>query len=163
MAQHKSHAAIHTVGREAMRKKCSVYFRGDDIYVISSARTKDGLWIDTEPRVRLQRLVSVSDIGATVVTALNASRDGVPTPTDLRSVGTELAKFLGVKSLSSFERRATYLSLTMTEDKVTIVPTERGERGGFVMLESEAINCSLDPAEIGGALIKTVSERESVG
>ena len=51
----------------------------------------------------------------------------------------------------------------MTENKVSIVPTDRGERGGCLLLESEAVDCSLDPGEIGGVLIETARRIRELG
>jgi len=143
-----------------VKKTCSVYFRGDDIYVIASSKTTAGLWIDTEPRFKLTRPVSASHLGRTVISALNGSREGVPTPDDLRSVGKELLHFVGFKSLSSFERGAIYFLVTLEENAINIIPTSRGTRGGFDFHASEAVYSNVNPDELGETLMKLALERQ---
>jgi hypothetical protein len=142
-----------------MEKSCGVYFRGEDVYVITSSYTTIGLLIATEPMFRLKRTDSPTDLGATVMEALQASRKGVPNPEDLRSVGIALAGFFGVKTLSSFERTATYFSLSLTANGVNIMPTVRGNRGGFSHLPDQAVNCKAEPTQIGETLLRLAAEQ----
>jgi len=143
-----------------MEKKCVVDFRNDDVYVMSVSETDIGLWIVTEPRFKLRRAESAASLGATVMTALEASRREIPTP-NLRSVSEEKLKFVGFKTLSSFERGTIHFILTLTEKGVSIVPTTRGIRGGYDLHPDEAVDCKPDPEEVGQLLLQMVSERQS--
>ena len=137
-------------------KACGVYFRGQDIYVSSSSRTMNGLWIDSEPRMKLEGANdSPQTLGVAVLQALAASQRGVPDPEDLRSVGKEFLTFVGFKSLASFEKQASFFQLTLDdkESEITVEPTTHGSRGGFEFIGQE-IKCGVAPQEIGATLLK---------
>lgn len=145
-----------------MEKSCGIYFRGDDVYVSASSQTTVGFLIDTEPRFKLKKTDSPSALGSAVMNALNGSRVGVPTPSDLRYVGDELLKFVGFRSLSSFEKAAIYFHISMTGTGINIVPSTRGRTGGFDFQPRSAVDCGPGLDEIGETLLKMVDERQSI-
>ena len=144
-----------------MEKTCGIYFRGDDIYVSTMSQTNIGFWIGTEPRFKLKSTDSAEALGSTVMSALDASRQNIPTPPRLRSVNDDLLKFVGFKTLSSFERGTIQFVITWTENGVNILPTRQGTRGSHDLLPNESVDCKPDPEEVGQVLQKLVSERQS--
>jgi hypothetical protein len=143
-----------------MEKTCGVYFTDDYIYVITSSQTTIGLRIGTDPRFKLKRTDSASTLGKSVIKALDASRHGIPMPADLRSVTIDFLSFVGFKTLNSFEKGATYFSVTLTAKGVNIIPSTRGRRRGFDHHPAEAVECRADPDVLGETLLKLASPRQ---
>jgi len=142
-------------------RACGVYFRGDDIYVCASAKNTFGILKDWEPFFKLTQPVSPMELGKRVLDALAAYRDGVPGEMYVKGVKRPVSPFLvfsGFRSWKSFERGATYFSVSNFDSEVTITPSIAAPKGGYLHQPEHSISCARLPGEIGSLLIERASK-----
>ena len=116
----------------ALMKSATVYRRKHVLYVHPKSRTTDGLWIVTDPILKLDEPVGDSDIGSAIRAALDRSESNVPRPTNWDEISKVLLKGTGASSWSKFVQSTSCVIVTSTGDELSVMPTEnRGARGGF--------------------------------
>jgi len=89
-----------------MVKMCQVCFVNQAIFILPYRKTEPGFWIGSEPFLRLDRDDSVEELGESVLSALDSSRESVAVPDDPQSIGKAIATFAGFKSWNAFAKRA---------------------------------------------------------
>jgi hypothetical protein len=136
-------------------KACGVYFRGDAVFVISSAKTVPGFLIDSQPMFKLGRGEPPAVWGEAVLRALDSFREGVPMETAPRTAGREFLDFTGFKSWSTFAGKALHLSIAYDGKEVMVIPTVRSH-GGFNHLPEQAVRCPPHPPAVGEALLEAL-------
>lgn len=134
---------------------CGVYFRGDAVYVIASARTVPGILISSEPMFKLGRADPPRVIGEAVLAALDSFREGVPMPEDYRSVTGALVKFTGFKTWNAFARSASHLPVVRRGGEVEVIPTLRSQ-GGFDHLPDKALKSPPEAEAVGQTLFEAL-------
>ena len=135
--------------------RASIYYRGDDVYVVSSARDVHGIHRDGEWRVKLARTISAHDLGEAVLAAFAAYRTDAPARLYVRGTKSPPDAFLlfaGFKSWKAFEKGATYFMLSAIESGIEITPTTAGAKGGYLHHPEQAIRCSREADDIGTCL-----------
>lgn len=141
-------------------KKCSVYFRGGEIYVLASARDVFGIDRNIEPFTRLSRQAAAQELGHAVLDALSAYRENIPGKTYVRGVKEPPHPFLvfsGFKSWKAFEKGARYFMISDTGPQIESIPTVPAEKGGYLHQPDKAIRCQAQPEAIGSLLFQQVS------
>lgn len=117
-----------------MKRRAEVYHRQTSYFIHASSRTVDGIWVLTEPCVKLSDACSDEELGDAALAALDASRNEVPSPPpgDSRSVLGPLLRSAGVKSWSTFAKGTSSVDLRDEGGRISIVPQENREpRDGF--------------------------------
>jgi hypothetical protein len=141
-------------------KKCSVYFRGGEIYILASARDVFGIDRNTEPFTRLSRQVAAQELGRVVLDALAAYRENIPGKTYVRGVKEPPHPFLlfaGFKSWKAFEKGASNFMISDVGHEIEIMPTVSAEKGGYLHQPDKALRCQAQPEAIGSLLLQQIS------
>lgn len=142
-------------------KKCSVYFRGGEIYVLASARDVFGIDRNVEPFTRLSRQAAAQELGRAVLDALSGYRENIPGKTYVRGVKEPPHPFLvfsGLKSWKAFEKGARCFMIAETGPQVESIPTVPAEKGGYLHQPDKARRCPAQPEAIGALLLQQVSQ-----
>jgi hypothetical protein len=137
-------------------RTCSVYFRGGEIYVLSSAKDVFGIFRNVEPFVRFSRQVPAQELGRAVLDSLAAYRENLPGKTYVRGVKEPPHPFLvfaGSKSWKAFEKGAVYFMISDTGPEIEIMPSVPGEKGGYSHQPDKAIRCPAQPEPLGAMLL----------
>jgi hypothetical protein len=135
-------------------KRATAYRRKGHFVVHASARTTDGVWILTDPCVKLDQSRSDEDLGEATRAAISASRAGVPHPRNLAELLDPLLRQAGVKTWSAFAKTATCAEIEAT-GKVSVIPTRNlGVDEGFQPDPDRAHIVDLDATDSLGASVR---------
>ena len=136
----------------------AIYKRPDGFVVHPLNRATTGLGIASEPVWRLPAASSASDLGAAVLSALAAWRDGVPHPTVWKGYGKAFLKAAGVRSWRSLEAGAAHCIFSDDGLVLSFLPCKAGETSGFVPSgrPSEVISCEAPPDVVGAAALRAL-------
>lgn len=147
-----------------MQKQCvSVYKRRERLFFATSSQTigRYGLWIEAGPHLAADVADGASAVGDRLVAALDASRQGVQYPEDVRTLEGPLLKLAGVKSWATFVRSVAHCYVERDEDGICIIPSEP-DSGGFRRLKDQVVKVpTASPAEeLGQALLDAITACE---
>jgi hypothetical protein len=141
-------------------QRASIYGRDEGFYVTSEDRTVDGFSVIGTPR-RVPTDADDQALGAAVLSALDASRDGVPTPARDAPVASALVSLSPCKTWRSFAKRATLVCTTREGGEIFL------EQWGHMEVRGDAFEPLADiptqrvsasnPAAIG-ALLRKLAE-----
>jgi hypothetical protein len=145
-----------TSNETVARKLATVYRRKQTLFAHASSLTTDGLWMMTEPVLKLEEGATDADIGSTVRACLDQSRTNVEHP---KTFGGGLLKPLlmeaGVKSWAKFVEGTSCVVIESHNGRLSIIPTVNlGAVGGFEdqPARSLTINKNAVASEIGAAV-----------
>ena len=137
-------------------------YRTEDAFVLhAESRTTDGVWIATEPYMRLSVGCSSSELGEGMLAVLAASRSDVEHPTDWKGLLKPLLKVAGLRSWRSLARVARCVSVEASSEGITFVPSENlGPREGHAPRTDLALTVSREAsaATLGLALSESVEK-----
>jgi hypothetical protein len=142
-------------------KRATVYRRQVSFVVHPSSRTSDGVWILTEPCVRLSSEASDQVLGTAILAAIEASRTLEPSPANWGDVSSPLLVSAGVGTWSAFVKGTTSVELEMHAGVLELLPTRNlGSAKGFEIIhaQKECLDSPI-PAEALGAAVRLVMER----
>ena len=105
-------------------QQCDVFFRPESIFVCCSLQTVDGIWIGSDPVVKLPPNASPEVLGKATIEILGASRGGVPRPASPALPTKQFLKKVGFRSWKEFSRSAVNLIVSFDGTKVEIMPME---------------------------------------
>lgn len=118
--------------RVILKKSATVYRRKQALYIHPQSLTTDGVWIVTEPVLKLNETASDADIGSAVRASLDRSHTNVPHPTNWGEITKILLRGIGVRSWSTFVQGASCVIIESAGEELSVMPTEnQGARGGF--------------------------------
>jgi hypothetical protein len=113
-------------------KRATVYRRRSSVLVHPSSCTAEGVWILSEPCVRLPAGCTDADIGHAVLTALQQSKTTVPQPAQWSGVLQPLLRAAGVTTWTSFAKGAVCVEVEQDGGRLALIPTvNQGSKGGF--------------------------------
>ena len=113
-------------------KLATVYRRRADFIIHPDSCTTVEAWILSEPCVRLPVDCTDGQLGATVLSALERSKTGVPHPTEWKGLLEPLLQAAGVKSWGAFAKNAVCVLVSEEANNIELVPTVNlGAREGF--------------------------------
>lgn len=147
-------------------KRASCYLRQGTIYMGAVHVTKAGFGITGEPYHAVSvNTASPNVIGDSLQEILDASREGVPDPTEKKqSFSGKLYKMAGVKGYKSFARGALLCSVYVdNENTIHFVPFRNlGQRGGFGVIADRELLLAHNSAtsEIGATLLSAFERAE---
>jgi hypothetical protein len=107
----------------------TIVFRGGKVFVPTTAQTEAGFYLATEP-VSVTNESDSHAVEAAVVSAVERGNPVVPTPSRDDHKEYVLLKHAGVKSLSTFEKRARTWKLSKRGANFLIAPYRPGRYGG---------------------------------
>jgi hypothetical protein len=141
-------------------KAATVYKRGNWIFIHASSKTTAGVWIATPPFIQVKRDASASDVGKSVMDALNASQIDFPHPTKWRDLLAPMLGQAGVKSWETFMRKAQCVNLEADEDRLKLIPNSNlGTTEGFEPMPNKCIDAELTSSldVIGSAVTESLA------
>jgi len=145
--------------------RCAIVYERDAVlYIRTSSRTTDEVWIEDGPCSSMPVDSRIEEIAEAVRTALESSKSGIPHP-GRQSWGHVLDALLeaaGVKTWAVFSKTAICLKVEL-EVQLRIAPTKNlGSKGGFVEIEGKAIvlSSSATLTEIGVGIKRALSIAE---
>ncbi len=139
-------------------KLAAVYQRGPAVLLHALSCTADGVWILSEPCVRMPIDCSDSDMGNALLSVLEWSKSPVPRPTHWKEVLEPLLKAAGVKTWQAFVKSAVCVEVELGGNKLEFIPTRNlGSVGGFQADESrKAVVVPIGASASVGATLRTV-------
>jgi hypothetical protein len=144
-------------------KRATVYVRELDLLFHCDNLTVDGVWIIGTPVRAMSAEAKPEDIGREVRTALNASKQNVPQPSDWSAVATPLLAVAGVKAWSSLLKASSICLVAADEHRLTLTPTRNGGATGpdrgFHELSSAQLEIPLAAVDrdLGDAIVTAAS------
>jgi hypothetical protein len=147
-------------------KSASAFRRLGIIYVHSQCRTTEGIWIASDPFLRLEVSASPVALGEAVFAALGASQSGVSHPPRECNLFQPMLKLSGTKNWSSFVRNTICVGIA-SEDAARIEFTpyrNLGPKEGFEPASTEALSLPISSSavEIGAALLQALDWAEGL-
>jgi hypothetical protein len=140
---------------EATMQSSEVYFRKGSIHVISISFTEFGVGVSVGPMFKTGTR-EPREVGQAVVSALDASRRGIPQPSNIGPIQKELYRFTGAKSWSDLERTSAHASADRQGATVTVTRSKQGQGGGFEPVD-DGIRCPGDDlGDIGRAVLEAL-------
>jgi len=147
-----------------VRKQCaSAYERGGYIFLSPSSLTEGGLWVGSEPLVKLERReVDAGLLGSQLLEALNNSKVGVPHPArhEWEAVAKPLLDLAGVKTWDQFAQNSTLCEVERTTSTIRFIPTSNeGGQDGFRLDKQKAAEIPVPspPEVVGRRLLDVLS------
>jgi hypothetical protein len=141
----------------------AVFVRARDFLVEPNARTTDGLWLSADPVSRLPKTASAAELGAAVRSALAASRQNIPRPTDWRSFPSSLLRVAGCRSWNALQRSAARCEVEANASAIRILPSRNGgtqgdDRGYHSIAElALTVPTSASDQEVGAAILSVAA------
>ncbi len=133
-------------------QSCSLYLRGDQIYVISRGSAEPGPWPsrDASPMFKIDRSAPPTELGDTVNEALAASQQ----PLEGRELEPKAElKFMGLRSWAALYREARLIHADIEDGALTLTLCEPSVGGGYHAGSWEPVKCSREPAALGAAVL----------
>jgi hypothetical protein len=128
-------------------KMATAYQRGAIFVIHALSRTTDGVWIATQPFIRLPEDCSSDELSGAVQAALDRSKDRVrhPDQDQWKKVLEPLLNAAGVKSWRTFVRGSTSVEIESDATGLALIPTNnlRG-REGYEAIDTERITVPLN-------------------
>jgi hypothetical protein len=141
-------------------KSATIYLKAGALYFHGSSKTTDGVWIATPPFLRLEAKAAPAEKGIAAIEALDASKDGVPHPTNWKRVISPLLELAKVKSWSTLAKGAICLTLESDGEQLKVIPNQfLGPTEGFEPVAEGAVTIAISSSadEIGSVLEKALT------
>lgn len=140
--------------------KCAAaYLFNGKVVVVPESQTTAGVWITGEPVGAFQP-DDAATLGAALLAALRASKQGVPHPTDWTGHFQPVLQAAAAKSRKSFMASAKHVGVEMDGARLTLRPSRNlGPREGFEGKEARPADPGA-PELAGEALIFALRDAE---
>ena len=141
-------------------KSATAYSRRGKVFIHSSSKTKDGVWILAEPAISISDVIDANVAGASVMQCLDGSRVGVDHPKSFSALFSPVLRLAKVKSYKEFAREAKCVEILEDGGVIGFFPRENlGVDEGFVRLgEARRISRSEGDIQVGQALLDSIAE-----
>jgi hypothetical protein len=143
-----------------LMKGASVYAASDTLFLSPSSLTTAGVWVGTQPVLRLEPGSGPSVLGEAVIRVLNASHDNLPHPTDWNALLRPLLESAGARSWAAFMNKAKCVCLRFDGEEMKLIPHRNlGTEEGYQAIEEliTTLRFPSSPVEIGEAVNDSVS------
>lgn len=118
-----------------MKRAAAAYLFEEGIFVHPRDFTVAGMWIFSEPVVRVALTAPNRDKGVALMTAIEQSRREVPHPPSWTGLTRPLERALNVRSWAELARRAKLCEVTLDGAALTFMPYRRERRGNYVSID----------------------------
>jgi hypothetical protein len=142
---------------DVAKRMATIYLRKQSLYTHAYSLTTNGVWMLTEPVLKMNEAANDADIGSAIRAALDRSRTNVPHPKS-QSEWAEILKPLleeaGVKSWARFVHGASCVIVKSGDQELLIIPTNKS-RGQFEHELASAIalqNTTTSASDVGAAV-----------
>jgi hypothetical protein len=130
------------------------------IFLHPDSKTTAGLWVGGEP-VSSCDPGNPIELGRAILSALAASREGVPHPSIWGDTTAPLRKCAGAKSSRAFFGSARHVSIELRNDRVTFTPYQNlGPRDGYRPIKGKDRTSLANDSELGAALLSAFQDTE---
>jgi hypothetical protein len=138
----------------------AAYLFNGKVVIVPESQTTAGVWITGEP-VGSFRPEDATSLGQALLSALRASKQSVPHPTDWTGHFQPVLKAAAAKSRKSFMASAKHVAVEMEAGRLTLRPSRNlGPRAGFEgCKEARAADAEV-PEMAGEALILAFRDAE---
>lgn len=147
-----------------MNRMASVYLRKQTIVFCAASFTTDGVGIESGPAFLAEADSPATVLGELTLKALNASKTGVPHPTDWSTLPHVVASAFGLKSdRAVMSGKPRYCCISQTDDIITAIPSKLSEDGGgFDHLPDSKLTlpANSSPGAIGEAIMEALRRSE---
>jgi hypothetical protein len=134
-------------------RSCDVFFLEALAYVFTHATTERGAALSVGPYFRVPIEAAPAVLGETVLRALEASRDAIPHPGDLRNITKDLLTFTGHRSWGLFARSVkAAVAVGLDQTDVLVIPYTLGPKDSFLPIDSRSVRCRPDPDSVGQSI-----------
>ena len=138
-------------------KTGTAYKRNDGWYFHAFSKTTDGVYVATQPYIKLDIDAHADALGQAVLDALAWSIEQVPhpTPKEGEKLFDPVLNLAGVKTWAAFSRDATSADFRSDDQWLTLEPWKNaGAKAGFVPIAGTAVRIPIDSSttDIGEAL-----------
>lgn len=148
-----------------MRKSASIYLKDGMIRILPIVTTTQHISLEAEPVFFLHASDAVETIGKIALEAFDYCRADFPHPSNQHEFtlhSRSINKAMKIKTWKAFQLGAKTLSIRIENSIISIHPYKNeGVRAGFTPLGKEKVRtCSLDPAELGQAILDAFKDCE---
>jgi len=120
-----------------MNKFVNIYKQKEIYKIHPCSKTKDGLWLATEPCFIIPIRSQLNEILDYLKIAFEQSKDNVSHPNDWNIFHKEFLNLLSVKSLSELHKGTKLCDIHIIDLKIEILPYQnKGARYGFLPLNN---------------------------
>jgi hypothetical protein len=140
-------------------KACTVYIRGNDIYLVSMGKNVFGIFHDIEPFFKISIPVSSRQLGERILQVLDSCRENVPAKTYVRGVKRPPSPFLafaGFRSWKAFEKGAQHFLISSDDSEIEVTPGAPRQQGGYAHQPHRAVRCPAQADQIGSLLLEQI-------
>jgi hypothetical protein len=144
-------------------QRAAAYQLRNKFLAYSESRTVAGVWVAGSPFITLSLTSDADEVGRAVYEALAGSRDGVPHPSDWKSIPAERLGAAGMRSEADFMRGARLLNISYDGSRISLEPTKnggtKGEDKGFIPLgdRRRLLKGGAVELDIGNAVIQMLA------
>lgn len=148
-----------------MEKDISIYLKDEMIRILPIVTTTQDISLQAEPVFFLKSNDPVETIGRIALEAFDYCRTGFPHPSNQHEFtlhSRSINKAMKIKTWKAFKLGAKVLDVSINNNVISIHPYKNeGVRAGFTPLDNEKVRtCSLDPAELGQAILDAFKDCE---
>jgi len=157
--RHTWNPHMNAANPQGAKRSATIYRCGAHFFALPSSRTTDGLWISTEPVLKLDERASDEDLVSIIQRSLELSRLNGPHPADWARALAPLLDQAEVKSWSTFVRGASCVTIDADDGgNLTVIPMENGSRGEFRGHLSSSLSFKIaEGKELGAAVRKLLT------
>ena len=132
----------------------SVYKRDNGYILHANKLSTDGVWISTEPCVKLDLETEKEEIGRKVIDLLKESEGRIEHPTEFKGLFNFVLKVAQVRSYKKFMEHCIHCGVFLKGKVITFMPYKNDNRKGFEQIteESESIKFNSQSDEYGKTL-----------
>lgn len=118
----------------------TAYRRPEGYYVHSNSQTTCGVWVATEPFIKIPVDAPIDQLGKAIEEALERSKIGMAHPSDWSAIEYPLPELAGVKTWAAFMKHAKCANIKDVDNHIEFIPNKNlGPEKGFEQIEEETI------------------------
>jgi hypothetical protein len=139
-------------------RRAIAYQKGDDIFFHPSSKTVAGVWILSDPIIKL-KIYDHEKLGMAALDALNHSKTSVPNPLVWKGLFDPMLREARVKSWSAFSKSAKCVEIEFSTNRISMLPTRNlGAKSGFESLDNMRKDCSPLSKDVADTLLSVFGD-----
>jgi hypothetical protein len=139
-------------------RRAAAYQRGDDIFFHPSNETTAGVWILSEPILKL-KIYDSEKLGGAALYALGYSKINAPHPLVWKGLFDPMLCESHVKSWSAFSKSAKCVEIEFWTNRISMLPTRNlGAKAGFEPIENMRKDCSPLSKDVADTLLSAFED-----
>jgi hypothetical protein len=139
-------------------RRATAYQRGDTIFFHPYSETMAGVWILSEPILKL-KIYDREKLGEVALDTLNYSKTNVPHPIVWKGLFDPMLREARVKSWSAFSKSAKCVQIEFWENRISMLPTRNlGAKAGFEPIENMRKDCPPLSKDVADTLLSAFED-----